>query len=97
MKIFSLLVIFMLITQLMGKHLWWWGGGSRAITVPGASALDVNNGMGKLCRIRSAICSPGTRACGYFSNGSRQTFLSECHACSNPGVLYTMVGSCPWF
>jgi hypothetical protein len=41
----------MLITQIMGHHLWWWGGGSSAITVSGASTLDVNTGLGKMCQI----------------------------------------------
>jgi hypothetical protein len=102
MKALSILVIFMLITQLMGRHLWGWGsgwgwGGGNAITVPGASALDVNTGLGKICLIRSSVCAPGTRACGYFSTGGRQTFLSECHACSNQFVQYTTVGGCPWW
>jgi hypothetical protein len=99
MRIFSILVLLMLITQIMGHHLWWWGGGSSAITVSGASTLDVNTGLGKMCQIWSSVCTPGTSSCGYFSTGGRQTFLSECYACSNPLVQYTTVGSCPlwWY
>jgi hypothetical protein len=90
MKSFSLLVILLLIVQIMGRHFW-------ASTILAPSTIGFNNGLGKMCMIRSPVCVPGTPACGYFGNGMRQTFQSECHACANPGVTYTTVGSCPFW